>query len=247
VLIRSAAKNDPANAGWFTNAAGLHFNHEFGAGRIDAAAAVRLASRWTNLGTRISAEAAKLTEDLVPIPAGGLLERTLSISRDLRVEQATFHVDILHPKRGELAIELISPSGTISRLFEAHDDPTADLSHRFGSTFQWGENARGNWRLRVRGTGAASGSLRGFRLEVFGTAIASVPSTVRLVALGQSPEGFRVRIDGTVGQSVKLQRSSDLAAWTDVTSRVLAAASSELVDASPISSGRFYRVVPGAP
>jgi hypothetical protein len=46
---------------------------------------------------------------------------------------------------------------------------------------------------------------------------------------------------------VKLQRSSDLAAWTDVTSRVLAAASSELVDASPISSGRFYRVVPGAP
>lgn len=247
LLIRSAAKTEPTNPGWFTNAAGFRFNHEFGAGRIDAGEAVRMSVGWTRLGVRISADAAKLSRDLLPIPAGGVVEQTLPITQDLRVEHATLQVDISHPSRGELAIELVSPSGTVSRLFEPHDDPNADLSHRFGSTFQWGENARGTWRLRIRATGNSAGSLRTCRLETFGTAIASQPSTVSLVALGQSAEGFRVRIDGTAGQSVKLQRSADLAVWADVVSQVLSAGSTVLVDPAPVANARFYRVVPGTP
>ncbi len=247
ILIRSAAKTDPANPGWFTNAAGLRFNHEFGAGRIDAGEAVRMSVGWPRLGARISASAAKLTEDLVPIPSGGVLEQTLPITQDLRVEHATLQVELSHPSRGELAIELVSPSGTVSRLFEPHADPTADLSHRFGSTFQWGENARGVWRLRIRGTGAADGTLRTCRLETFGTAIASQPTTVRIAALGQAAEGFRIRVEGAAGQRAKLQRSSDLGTWTDVVTQVLSTGSTELLDTAPVSGARFYRVVPGTP
>lgn len=247
LLIRSAAMTDPSSRGWFTNAAGLRFNHEFGAGRIDAGEAVRMSVGWTRLGARISASAAKLTEDLVPIPSGGVLEQTLPITQDLRVEHATLQVELSHPSRGELAIELVSPSGTVSRLFEPHADPTADLSHRFGSTFQWGENARGAWRLRIRGTGAAEGTLRTCRLETFGTAIASQPTTVRIAALGQAAEGFRIRVEGAVGQRAKLQRSSDLGTWTDVVTQVLSTGSTELLDTAPVSVARFYRVVPGTP
>lgn len=247
ILVRTAAKTDPANPGWFTNAAGLHFNHDFGAGRIDAGAAVRLAAGWTNLGTRVLAEAAKPDAGAIPLPARTTVERTLTIPQDIRIEHATLEVDIVHPSRGELAVDLVSPGRTVSHLFEAHDDPNADVVHRFGSTFNWGENARGNWTVRIRATGAGAGSIRGYRLKVHGTAIAVAPTPVRLLALGQGPSGFRVRIDGGVGQPVRLQRSADLSTWTDVGSQVLTSASTEVVDAAATATAtaRFYRVVPG--
>ena len=58
VLAGSARKNDPANTGWqdgarmyglASDADRYHFNHEYGFGVVDAAAAVDLARTWTNL------------------------------------------------------------------------------------------------------------------------------------------------------------------------------------------------------
>lgn len=80
VLIRSAAMTQPENPGWFTNSAKIRFNHEFGAGRVDAAAAVQLASGWRNLGPRKSAAVVKATKDLPPIPDEGSL-RAISWSQ----------------------------------------------------------------------------------------------------------------------------------------------------------------------
>lgn len=44
ILVRTATKNDPLAGGWYTNAAGLHFNHDYGAGIVNAGAAVQAAS-----------------------------------------------------------------------------------------------------------------------------------------------------------------------------------------------------------
>ena len=58
VLAESARKNDPTNPGWedgarmyglASDADRYHFNHEYGFGVVDAAAAVDLARSWTNL------------------------------------------------------------------------------------------------------------------------------------------------------------------------------------------------------
>ena len=56
VLAETARKNDPANPGWEDGArmyglatGSYHFNHEYGFGVVDAAAAVELAKSWTNL------------------------------------------------------------------------------------------------------------------------------------------------------------------------------------------------------
>ena len=46
ILIRSARKVDDQSSGWPTNGAGYHFHHGYGAGMIDAAAAVTLAPSW---------------------------------------------------------------------------------------------------------------------------------------------------------------------------------------------------------
>lgn len=45
ILIRTARKNHRTDPEWATNAAGLSFNHKYGAGLIDAAAAVALAQQ----------------------------------------------------------------------------------------------------------------------------------------------------------------------------------------------------------
>ena len=41
ILIRTAFKVDGENPEWVTNAAGIDFNHSYGAGLVDAAAAVQ--------------------------------------------------------------------------------------------------------------------------------------------------------------------------------------------------------------
>ena len=58
ILAETARKNDPTNPGWqdgarmyglASDADRYHFNHEYGFGVVDAAAAVDLARSWTNL------------------------------------------------------------------------------------------------------------------------------------------------------------------------------------------------------
>lgn len=244
ILIRSAAMTQPENTGWFTNAAKIRFNHEFGAGRVDAAAAVQLAVGWRNLSTRQSAAVVKSTKDLPVIPDEGVFESSLSLADDLRVEQVTLELALTHPSRGELAIELISPLGTISQLFVPHSDTNQNIEHRFTSVFNWGESARGDWKLRIRDTvGGNSGQVSSYRLEVFGTRSDIQIPDLQLTALGGSPEGFRLRLKGPADRRVVLQASSDLMDWQVVTSGTIDGGDMQIVDTGASETTRFYRLV----
>ncbi len=249
VLIRSAAKTEPGSPGWFTNTAGLRFNHEFGAGRIDAAAATQLAQGWKNLGARLNDSAVKLTDDLPPIPdGGGAFERTLSLSKSLRTEHVMLTLELSHPARGELAVDLISPGGTVSHLFVPHNDPSPNLTHRFSSVFHWGESTRGDWRLRIRDTQAGNaGAVVNYRIEVFGTENQVVDPALQLTALGFAPEGFRLFLSGPGGQAVVLQRSANLSAWVDLTNGVLEEGGVEFTDEESTGGENYYRLIPADP
>ena len=244
VLIRSAAMTQPENPGWFTNSAKIRFNHEFGAGRVDAAAAVQLASGWQNLGARQSAVVVKATKDLPPIPDEGIFEGNLLVTDDLRVEQVTLNLTLTHPSRGELAIDLISPAGTISHLFVPHGDTNQNIEHRFTSVFQWGESARGDWKLRIRDTvGGNAGQVSDYRLEVFGTRSEVVAPDLKLTALGASSEGFRLRLQGPADRTLVLQSSSDLIDWQVVTSGTIDGGDVQIADPTATETVRFYRLV----
>ena len=244
VLIRSAAMAQPENPGWFTNSAKIRFNHEFGAGRVDASAAVQLASGWRNLGARRSAVVVKATKDLPPIPDEGVFQGNLLVTDDLRVEQVTLNLTLTHPSRGELAIDLISPIGTISHLFVPHGDTNQNIEHRFTSVFHWGESARGDWKLRIRDTvGRNAGQVSDYRLEVFGTRSEVVIPDLKLTALGESSEGFRLRLQGPADRTVVLQASSDLIDWQVVTSGTIDGGDMQFADPTASGTARFYRLV----
>jgi len=178
ILIRSARKVDSANTGWITNAAGFHYHHSYGAGMVDAAAAVALAESWNSLATRESREVALGAINAgIPDGASTGVSRSFDLDGDeLRVEHVLCAVDIDHVYRGDLVITLTSPSGTVSQFSEVHGDDNEDYeNYTFLSVRHWGEMATtGPWIVKVSGGEAGdSGVLRSASIKVFGTAIAS--------------------------------------------------------------------------
>jgi subtilisin-like proprotein convertase family protein len=177
ILIRSARKVDEGSPGWSTNGAGYHFHHTYGAGMIDAAAAVGLGGSWKNLGERVSREAA-LSGMNAAIPDGSSAGVSCSLDlagEEFRVEHVLCTIDIEHAYRGDLVITLTSPSGTVSQFSEVHDDENEDYeNYTFLSVRHWGEMASGRWTVKVSdGEAGDAGVLRSASLKVFGTAMAS--------------------------------------------------------------------------
>ena len=103
-------------------------------------------------------------------------------------------VDITHQKRGDLVINLISPSGTVSPLAELHNDTNPDYTAMsFRSTFNWGEDSKGTWQVQISDQRAADvGTLTRVKLEVFGT----TPSVPTLVAKTVANGRFKLGVAG---------------------------------------------------
>jgi subtilisin-like proprotein convertase family protein len=172
ILIRSAVKISPGDAGWFENGAGFHFNDKFGAGLFDVSAAISLAATWSNLGSLLSHSAAAPDAVAIPDndPAGVIRTFTFSPAQNLRVEQIALSVSVSHPRRGQLDFRLTSPSGTVVRLARQRPDNSANLTWTFTTPQFWGESAAGDWTLRVSDTvSMRTGTLDAAALTLHGT------------------------------------------------------------------------------
>ena len=173
VLAASARKNDPANPGWELGAARYgpesdsdryHFNHEYGFGMVDARAAVDLAKDWEGLPTLEShtTESGELNLPVPDAPAGGgssMVESSLIVNTSVGfVEFVEINVSFQHDSIRDLEIELVSPSGTVSRL-AGHLDTYSEFPYygfvplrspfRFGSARHLGEDPNGVWKLQA--------------------------------------------------------------------------------------------------
>lgn len=182
ILIRSAKKILPSDPDWSDNSAGFHFNHNFGAGLVDATAAVSMASpnTWVTLGTHKTAVSTQPSLN-VTIPNESVTGITRQFSlpvSNLRTEHVTLRLSITHQSRGELEISLTSPSGMVSRLAEVRPDLNANYSDwTFNSARNWGELSSGTWILKIADRGSANataGALTFAELTVFGASVAPV-------------------------------------------------------------------------
>ena len=176
VLADSARKNDPDNSGWEEGAPTYgstsdsdryNFNHEYGFGVVDAAAAVGLAKAWTNLppmqeaSSIQSAKIDRLIPDAYDAASIETVTLTLDIDSDIDfTEFVEINTSFQHNSFRDLDIELESPSGAISKLVPAFDtfiddgDPDNDYiplrdPYRFGSARHLGEDPNGAWTLRI--------------------------------------------------------------------------------------------------
>ena len=173
VLAESARKNDSANPDWKDGAPTYgsdsdryQFNHEYGFGVVDAAAAVDLARTWTNLPPLQEAtiESPKISRSIPDAEDAASIETvTLTLDFDSDIEFIEFveiNTKFKHDSFRDLEIELESPTGAISKLVGQYDtytddgDPLNDYvplrgSYRFGSARHLGEDPNGVWTMRI--------------------------------------------------------------------------------------------------
>ncbi len=212
ILLRSARQVHQTDSDWITNAAGIHFNHKYGAGLVDAQAAVGMAQLWVNLGPQTSTEVSQPGLAQV-IPDNDLtgIDRTFNISSgNLRVEHVTVTVNINHLNRGDLELVLTSPAGTSSRLAEQHPDPGDNYANwTFGSLRHWGESAAGNWTLTIRDrVSGTTGTLTSAALKIYGSTVTAarvVPTVATLMTEGNLPPNTAVDPGETVAVAIGLK------------------------------------------
>lgn len=173
ILIATARKIDAFDADWQENAAGFYFNHKYGAGMVDATAAVEMAVGWENLlpQTQVSVDKPDINQ---PIPEqGGSLDVDFDFFRvdPKRIEHIEVALDINHGRRADIQCVLVSPSGVESRLLESFRDADNESNVNFTlmSTFLWGENSAGIWTVKFTDTRrGVEGTLTNIKMTVYG-------------------------------------------------------------------------------
>lgn len=144
---------------WKTNAAGLRVSHLYGFGLVDAEALVLEASEWRTVPPQHTCSRKSVQRSRY-IHAGHSMNSSITSSGCS--EEPNQHVDhlehvvvkvlIIHPRRGDMEINLISPSGTRSqllakRLFDSSNEGFRNWA--FMTVHFWGERADGIWTLEV--------------------------------------------------------------------------------------------------
>ncbi len=184
VLAYSARKNDPTDADWATNGAGLHLNHKYGYGVVDADAAVRVARTIVPGGPELSV-LTPLSTPRKAIPdndATGVSDTiTVSNSGLGKVEFVEIIITIDHPRSADLEISLQRVGGANDQLHQPHSCQPDLVTHQevcssitaypFGSTRHLDEPADGQWVLSVKDRRAANvGTFTSWQLNLFGRA-----------------------------------------------------------------------------
>jgi Ca2+-binding RTX toxin-like protein/subtilisin-like proprotein convertase family protein len=163
------------------NNAGMHFSHDYGFGLIDAFAAVKLADSWNlqqTYANELFVSASDTTAGALPDNNATGISRTVSLTpasastTPLTIEAIEVQItwSAAHTYSGDLVIELISPTGTVSYLHDRAGG-AADLGNWiFTSRAHLGELATGNWTVRITDRAAGDiGTISGITVRAYGS------------------------------------------------------------------------------
>lgn len=182
------ALNFERNAWFYThattlNGGGLHFSEDYGFGKLDAYAAVRMAQTWTvGQSAHHSANMATVHSNTVNpgVNYGATFDETftLDIAEQVNIDHLTLTLDVGANMLRQIRIILTSPTGTEVELF----DGVAGTANNF-STYQgpiaWnysaqafrGELSQGAWSVRLVDAVTnltLTGTINALSLEIIG-------------------------------------------------------------------------------
>jgi subtilisin family serine protease len=172
-----------AEPAWTRNAAGLWFDNWYGFGLVNAQAAVAMARTYVSYlkGPMLKAmmEPAKSSAPVTVPPGrakGAEIPLAFSGPEIGTIEAVQLSLTLGSASMGDIAIELVSPSGTRSVLLQPYsvfnnDSTNVDMFTLASNAFN-GESAKGTWKIRVIDVNArgstSNATVEGFALQVFG-------------------------------------------------------------------------------
>ncbi|KAK2797773.1 hypothetical protein FQN51_008226 [Onygenales sp. PD_10] len=160
LLLDTAVPVHEEEDDWQMTATGKKFSHRYGYGKVDTYALVQRAREWPLVNPQAEFHSPLLgVHQDIPQGTQGV-ERSFEVTREVisnlaRVEHVTVTMNVNHTRRGDLSVELHSPSGIISQLSTTRrlDNETVGYSNwTFMSVAHWGEPAIGNWTVIVKDT-----------------------------------------------------------------------------------------------
>ncbi|XP_030619638.1 proprotein convertase subtilisin/kexin type 5 isoform X2 [Delphinapterus leucas] len=187
VIVRTSRAGHLNANDWKTNAAGFKVSHLYGFGLMDAEAMVMEAEKWTTVPQQhVCVESTdRQIKTVRPNSAVRSVYKASGCSDNPNhhvsyLEHVVVRITITHPRRGDLAIYLTSPSGTRSQLLanRLFDHSMEGFKNwEFMTIHCWGERAAGDWILEVYDTPSqlrnfkTPGKLKEWSLVLYGTSV----------------------------------------------------------------------------
>lgn len=186
LLVEAAVPVHPSDGSWQTTKTGAGhgmYSHDWGYGKIDAYALVQAARGWKLVKPQAWLHAPwQQVHGYIPEGHQGLTGSYTVTSEALgganmaRLEHVTVTINVRHARRGDLSVELVSPSGIVSYLSTPRlpdDAETGYVDWEFMSVAHWGETGEGTWRIIVKDTNVngRNGTFENWRLNLWGEAI----------------------------------------------------------------------------
>ncbi|KTW26570.1 kexin KEX2 [Pneumocystis jirovecii RU7] len=183
-LIRISAV--PVNLheyGWEKTHSGLLFHDFYGYGKLDASLIIENAKKFKHLKPQARFSSRKETVNKIFSKNNGTITSKILIdSKSVKsanlgnLEHLIITVNIVHSKRGDLEVFIISPNGVTSRLASrrVYDfNSVGILNWNFVSVKHWGESFLGNWTIRVndKNNPNVDGSFMDWQIHLWGEAI----------------------------------------------------------------------------
>ncbi|XP_029944497.1 proprotein convertase subtilisin/kexin type 6 [Salarias fasciatus] len=159
LLVRTSRPAHLKDDDWKTNAAGRRVSHLYGFGLVDAEAMVLEAARWRTVPPQHTCTQMpeRRTRHIHPGQSLNSSVFTSGCSQDPEqhvdhLEHVVVKVLLVHPRRGDLEIHLVSPSGTRSQLLAPRlfdNSNKGFMNWEFMSVHFWGERSEGIWTLEI--------------------------------------------------------------------------------------------------
>ncbi|CAE7202386.1 hypothetical protein PTNB85_08326 [Pyrenophora teres f. teres] len=177
---------------WTKTSLGRMYSHQFGYGKLDAYAVVEMAKEWKLVKPQAWFHSPWMhVKQQIPEGDQGLAssfeitEKMLKKVNFERVEHITVTMNIEHQRRGDLCVELRSPSGMVSYLStprRSDEAPYGYVDWTFMSVAHWGEDAVGNWTVIVKDimpNNLKTGTFTDWKLRLWGECIDASKAKLR--------------------------------------------------------------------
>ncbi|KAL9602177.1 MAG: hypothetical protein Q9219_002041 [cf. Caloplaca sp. 3 TL-2023] len=168
---------------WDKTFIGRKFSHTYGYGKLDAYAIVEMARSMDLLKPQAWFNSPwQHIKHSIPQGTDGLIssfevtEAALKEANLERLEHVTVTMNVNHTKRGDISVELRSPTNVISHLSVVRKLDDAEVGYEdwtFSSVAHWGESGIGKWSLVVKDTvvNEHNGTFTDWKLTLWGECI----------------------------------------------------------------------------